>query len=71
MRLPRYLHKLYAMWFGYFWLPCPLCKRMFGGHETTGALNGTLWTGYESGKAVCPQCVGKPETEHPFLKIVD
>lgn len=30
----RKLHQLYARVFGYFWLPCPLCSRMFGGHET-------------------------------------
>lgn len=30
----RRLHRLYAWLFGYFWLPCPICGRMFGGHET-------------------------------------
>jgi len=29
----RYLNKIYAKFFGYFWLPCPLCGQMFGGHE--------------------------------------
>lgn len=33
---------------GYFWLPCPLCGQMFGGHESTDAsINGRL---------VCPIC---------------
>lgn len=31
----RQLHKIYAFWAGYFWLPCPLCNRPFGGHEIT------------------------------------
>lgn len=35
MRLPRILHKWYADVNGYFWLPCPKCGRMFGGHETS------------------------------------
>jgi len=29
----RLLHKIYASFFGYFWIPCPLCGEMFGGHE--------------------------------------
>lgn len=29
----RLLNRIYAFLFGYFWLPCPLCGEMFGGHE--------------------------------------
>ena len=29
----RRLHKLYALLFRYFWLPCPVCGKYFGGHE--------------------------------------
>jgi C4-type Zn-finger protein len=29
----RWLHKLYANMFGYFWLECPVCSKEFGGHE--------------------------------------
>lgn len=29
----RILNRLFAWVFGYFWLPCPICKKMFGGHE--------------------------------------
>lgn len=32
-RGPRWIHKLYAEAMGYFWMPCPVCGRMFGGHE--------------------------------------
>lgn len=32
MRL-RTLNKVYAAVAGYFWLPCPLCEKEFGGHE--------------------------------------
>lgn len=31
--MPRWWAKLRADVGGYFWLPCPLCGRMFGGHE--------------------------------------
>ena len=33
MKLPRWMHKMYAKVFGYFWLPCPICGEYFGGHE--------------------------------------
>jgi hypothetical protein len=29
----RALNRLYALLFGYFWEPCPLCHKEFGGHE--------------------------------------
>lgn len=46
----RLFNRLWAMLWGYFWLPCPLCGRMFGGHET--ARNG--WT--SRGTMVCKKC---------------
>lgn len=33
IRILRFLHRWYAAWNGYFWLPCPLCHEYFGGHE--------------------------------------
>ena len=30
---PRWLHRIIAAVGGYFWLPCPSCGQMFGGHE--------------------------------------
>ena len=43
---------LYASMFGYFWLPCPLCNEMFGGHEKKGS----LYTSLSSGVCVCKNC---------------
>jgi len=48
-QLPRFLHKFWAMLFGYFWMPCDLCQRPFGGHEHCWATNG-------KGYCVCPDC---------------
>ena len=31
--LPRFMHQFYAFLFSYFWIACPCCGRMFGGHE--------------------------------------
>jgi hypothetical protein len=33
----RRLSQFYAFLRGYFWLPCPICGRMFGGHEVGAA----------------------------------
>lgn len=37
-RLPRWFNRWYARAFGYFWIPCPICKRDFGGHEAAETL---------------------------------
>lgn len=54
----RLLHKLRARLFGYFWLPCPVCGRMFGGHEIRHVSTASLIA--EDGRAYCvcpnPQC---------------
>jgi hypothetical protein len=60
----RLLHRLYARWGGYFWLPCPLCGQHFGGHEwrdvdgkvasiPTGHPGNALWSESEG---ICPDC---------------
>ena len=33
MYRPRWIQKLWANIFSYFWKPCPLCGKYFGGHE--------------------------------------
>ena len=37
---------------GYFWIPCPICGRNFGGHEASGYLM-ISWSRYQ---AVCRAC---------------
>lgn len=53
MKLPRFVHRLYAFLNAYSWLPCPICDKNFGGHE--GSPTG-LMTTWHSGKLVCPDC---------------
>lgn len=49
----RTLHQFWAWLRGYFWLPCPTCGRMFGGHE----IGGYVWTdGGNDGLCVCRRC---------------
>ncbi len=33
MRRFRRLNRVWAFLLGFFWLPCPICGEMFGGHE--------------------------------------
>ena len=49
----RFLHKLYANMFGYFWLPCSLCGEMYGGHEKG---KGSIMLSWNDGKSCCPNC---------------
>lgn len=51
----RRLHWLYAFWYGYFWLPCPLCYRPFGGHEHGASIPHPL-KGRMSGIVICSRC---------------
>ena len=53
MRQWRWLNRCYAFIGGYFWLPCPICGRYFGGHEWSES----LYLGYGSGRGTCPWCV--------------
>lgn len=68
--IPRRLHQLYAWALGYFWLPCPLCRRPFGGHEWRDidgqvssvprpAAPGTSW-------AICPRCTAVGRGRRPI-----
>jgi hypothetical protein len=54
----KILNKLYAWVFGYFWLPCPKCGAMFGGHQV--ALGGAHVIVSEGDGlhcyCVCPAC---------------
>lgn len=46
---PRWINRLYAHILGYFWLPCNICGKNYGGHETYGSSNITMTT-------ICPTC---------------
>lgn len=48
---PRWLSKIYAAVCGYFWLPCPICGKYFGGHEWLD--NHSIYRGNGSGEGVC------------------
>jgi hypothetical protein len=57
----RTLNRLYARLFGYFWLPCPLCGQMSGGHEwrDLGGKPSAIPDpegGHGSFKGICPDC---------------
>ena len=60
----RWIHCMYAFLWRYFWLPCPLCHRNFGGHEWKE----TLYTSWDDGVGVCPMCadIARKRNEHLF-----
>jgi uncharacterized C2H2 Zn-finger protein len=52
--MPRWLHRLWARVAGYFWVPCPECGQMFGGHERQPV---AVFSVYADGnKMLCPRC---------------
>ena len=51
------MQHLYAEMFGYFWLPCSLCGKNFGGHEWLPGNN--LYHNGTLGEGVCPNCGDK------------
>lgn len=55
---PRLAHKLYANAFGYFWLPCVLCRKTFGGHEITDTIPDPT-RGEGCGVMICPACTAE------------
>ncbi len=62
--VPRWLHRFWAWLAGYFWLPCNLCHRPFGGHEHCWATDG-------DGHGACPDCAvnGKAFTTQVTLNL--
>lgn len=70
---PRFLHRAWAFLRGYSWIPCPICKRRFGGQERQDGAE--LWITGRDSVAVCPNCVeeaqraneesGYPQVEPP------
>jgi hypothetical protein len=71
MSAPRFLHRAYAWLWGYFWLPCPACGRMFGGHETGGHMNLPVSGSIGLGWATCRKCPGNYSAEDYGLTEAD
>lgn len=61
----RRAHDLYADLAGFFWLSCPLCGTMFGGHEWRDIDGKSSSVG--EGYAICPGCTRKGLGEEPML----
>ena len=65
----RNFHRRFANTMGYFWIPCPLCGREFGGHEGGGSVPNPLHD--VDGKRrpgwliICSQCTIERNRETP------
>jgi hypothetical protein len=53
VRLPRFVHRLYAGLMGYYWKPCHLCGRMYGGHEASESVSVQVEGEQPNQKMVC------------------
>lgn len=62
----RWISYLYAWINSYFWLPCPLCGRHFGGHEWYPG--NTLMISPYQGKGVCPRCGSEARRQNNIFR---
>ena len=64
----RRFNKIYAKVFGYFWIPCPICGQMFGGHEwkSYDGMSSAIRTGKPGiNKGICKDCTLKGLGDKP------
>jgi hypothetical protein len=59
----RWWHRLRANLGGYFWIPCPLCGEMFGGHEWSGAAIYPWPNDLGHGIGICRACEREGKAE--------
>jgi hypothetical protein len=56
----RHFHRSFAAVHGYYWIPCPLCGRPFGGHEGGDSIPNPFEpvsrSGHSQGLTICSQC---------------
>lgn len=65
---PRFIQRLYAFIHGYYWLPCPICRENYGGHESAH----DIYTGEDAvypnapsgGIGVCPDYVEEAKKQN-------
>jgi hypothetical protein len=72
------LHRLYAWALGYFWIPCPLCGRYFGGHEWREVDGKPASVPDSRGGAdiglsiaICPNCTAEGRGHPPRISLAD
>lgn len=69
----RNLHRRHADRHGYFWLPCILCGRPYGGHESGDSVPDPTG-GPGTGVTICSQCTRAGRgwrVPHPIEAVID
>lgn len=64
----RPLSKVRAYLGGFFWLPCPLCGRNFGGQDLRKGRSGFIEVSPVRGKGICPTCTKEGRADWPPIK---
>ena len=68
------IHRRYANKHGYFWLPCTLCNRPYGGHQAGGSIPDPTAGHPGMGISICPHCTRAGRTwriPHPLEAALD
>jgi hypothetical protein len=69
----RRFHRDYATEHGFYWLPCVLCDRPFGGHESGDCIPDPM-EGPGRGITICSQCTRAGRgwrIPHPIEAVLD
>jgi hypothetical protein len=53
---PRWWHRRHAEAHGFFWMPCPLCGRPYGGHEARYRIMLPYPDDSNRGEGICSRC---------------
>ena len=68
------MHRRYANKHGYFWLPCTLCSRPYGGHQMAGSIPDPTSGHPGMSIGICPRCTRAGRSwrvPHPIEAVLD
>ncbi|MFE6355898.1 hypothetical protein ACFVOO_23955 [Streptomyces rochei] len=68
------VHRRYATNHGYYWLPCTLCNRPYGGHQSAGSIPDPTADHPGAGVGICPRCTRAGRSwrvPHPLEAVLD
>jgi hypothetical protein len=69
------VHQRYARRHGYFWLPCVLCGKPYGGHQSGGSIPDPTYPEHSGrGITICPRCTRAGRSwrvAHPLETVLD
>ena len=63
----RLINQIYAWLVGFFWLPCPICGKYFGGHEIEQWGCASIPQKEGNNKCICGECAHNHPKQEKYL----